>query len=365
MGYSKSLIRICLVGAVALAFAVGRRADAQPADQSGVAEQPGQRLSSIVGVAVGEYGKGVDERGQLISAEEFAEATGFLRDGREVADRLPGALAATVRPVLDTLIAAADAKRPPHEIQVIYQRFVAALGSVGALELPQGPIDVAAGSALYSRNCASCHGAGGQGDGPAARGLSTAPPAIGSEAVTRSVSPALAYRLVSVGVRGTAMPAWSTTLSATERWNVIAYVMSLHSTRAQVRTGEGLFIQRCAACHGASGGGGGTYAHDLSTTPPPIGTLGWQAERSDSQLAGVIRDGVPGSAMPANRDLAPAEIASVIAFIRTLPGAGGGGGGEGRMLQVKSAPRLVPRDRPQRVAIAGQRPRLRNAWRRC
>ncbi len=316
------LIRAALVAGVAaiLGFAPASGAAAQSSDQSVVGtEQPGQRLSSIVGVAVGEYGKGVDERGQLISAEEFAEATGFLRDGRDVAERLPGALATSVRPVLDTLIAAADAKRPPHEIDVIYRRFVAALGSVGNLELPPGALDAAAGAALYAHNCASCHGQTGRGDGPAARGLSTAPPAIGTEAAMRSASPALTYRLVSVGVRGTAMPAWSSKLTVAERWNIVAYLTSLHSTAGDVRAGEGLYFQRCASCHGAAGSGGGAYAHDLSTTPPGIGTLAWQAERSDSQLALAIHDGLPGTAMPANRILTAPEVASVVAFIRTLP----------------------------------------------
>jgi high-affinity iron transporter len=236
-----------------------------------------------------------------------------------VADRLPGTLAETVRPVLDTLIRAADARRPPKELEAIYGRFLVALGTAGALELPQEPISIAAGAALYSRDCASCHGATGGGDGPAARGLSTVPPAIGTGTAMRGMSPALAYRLVSVGVRGTAMPAWSAALTPTERWNVVAYVFSLHSNKSEVRGGEGLYIQRCASCHGASGGGTGIYAHDLSTSPPAIGTLGWQAERSDSQLALSIRAGIPGTVMPASRDLSPADVTSLVAFIRSLP----------------------------------------------
>ncbi len=134
-------------------------------------DHPAQRLSSIVGVAVGEYAKGVDEHGKLISAEEHSEATGFLRDASEVAGRLPGKRAEAARAVLDTLIVAADADRPPHEIAAIYRRFAAALGSEGALELPAGGIDVAAGTALYEQNCATCHGAAGRGRWPCREGL--------------------------------------------------------------------------------------------------------------------------------------------------------------------------------------------------
>jgi high-affinity iron transporter len=285
-------------------------------------DHPAQRLSSIVGVAVGEYAKGVDERGKLISAEEHSEATGFLRDASEVAGRLPGKNAEAARAILDTLIVAADADRPPHEITAIYRRFAAALGSEGALELPANGVDAAAGAALYQQTCATCHGAAGKGDGPAAKSLSTVPPAIGTAAEMHGVSPALMYRIVSVGVRGTAMPAW-TAMTPSQRWNVVAYVTSLRATPAQVHAGEGLYFQRCASCHGATGAGGGAYARELTTLPPEIGRLAWQAERSDSQLAEAIVHGVPASAMPPARDLSAADVASLVAYIRSLPGKAG------------------------------------------
>lgn len=307
--------------AYAVCMAVMGLVNAVPA--RGQDDHPAQRLSSIVGVAVGEYAKGVDEHGRLISAEEHSEATGFLRDASEVAGRLPGPRAAAARAVLDTLIIAADADRPPHEIAAIYRRFATALGSEGALELPAGGIDVAAGAVLYGQNCATCHGMAGHGDGPAAKGLSTVPPAIGAAAEMHGVSPALMYRIVSVGVRGTAMPAWSAAMTPSQRWNVVAYVTSLRATPEQVHDGEGLYFQRCAACHGATGSGGGPYARDLTTLPPEVGRLAWQAERSDSQLTDVMVHGVPASAMPPARDLSAADVTSLVAYIRSLPGKEG------------------------------------------
>ena len=45
-------------------------------------ENSAKRLSSIVSVAVEEYRKAVDDRGNVISAEEYAETTSFLGDRR-------------------------------------------------------------------------------------------------------------------------------------------------------------------------------------------------------------------------------------------------------------------------------------------
>jgi FTR1 family protein len=282
-------------------------------------EPPAQRLSSIVGVAVGEYGKGVGAHGELISAEERDEATGFLTDAAEVAARLPGEGRLGTSAVLDTLMAAMRAQRPLGEVQAIYQRFTTALGSAGALEMPRDRLDVAGGGATYARACASCHGLTGHGDGPAARSLSTAPPPIGLAAAMRNVSPALMYRLVSVGVRGTAMPAWASTLTPAERWNLVAYVASMRATSSQVRQGEGLYFQRCASCHGAAAAGAGMYAPDLTTIPPEIGAFAWQADRSDSEIAQAITNGVPGTVMPPSRDLTTAEVGDIVAYLHVLP----------------------------------------------
>jgi high-affinity iron transporter len=190
-------------------------------------ENQARRLASVVAVAVEEYAKGVDSRGVLISQDEYTETTGFLEDARQIAQRLQGPYAAGARATLDTLIDAAKQKRPPAALQGIHSRFVEALGTAGAMELPSAPLDTAAGHQLFTSNCASCHGAAGLGDGPAAKGLSTAPPAIGSRAATPTLTGPLAYNVASVGVRGTAMAAFATTLTAQQRWNVVNYVFAL------------------------------------------------------------------------------------------------------------------------------------------
>ena len=185
-----------------------------------------KRVSSIVSVAVEEYAKAVDARGKLVSEDEYKETTGFLADARAIAGRLPGYDAPQARAILDTLIAAVAGKRPPADLRLIHQRFLGALGSAGAMDLPTAPLDTAAGHALFTSSCASCHGATGLGNGPMAKSLSTPVPAIGSRARTPELTPSLAYNVVSVGVRGTAMAPFGA-MPAQQRWNVINYVYSM------------------------------------------------------------------------------------------------------------------------------------------
>jgi high-affinity iron transporter len=194
-------------------------------------ENPAKRLASIVGVAVEEYAKAVDERGKLISKDEFDETYGFLSDAKQVAARLSGYDAAKTRAILDSLTTAVAARRPPSIVREFHQRFATSLGTAGAMDLPKGPLDTAEGRALYVRNCASCHGMTGAGDGPAARTLSTPPLGIGVRKLTPEVTPTLAYNVISVGVRGTAMLAFAASLTPQQRWNIINYIYSLRGEK--------------------------------------------------------------------------------------------------------------------------------------
>jgi high-affinity iron transporter len=71
----------------------------------------------------------------------------------------------------------------------------------------------------------------GAGDGPAARTLNPPPPAIGARNLTPDLTPTLAYNVISVGVRGTAMPAFAASLTPQQRWNIIAYIYSLRGEK--------------------------------------------------------------------------------------------------------------------------------------
>ena len=212
-----ALVSLCLVPAIAR----GQDGDAR-------------RLGSIVSVAIAEYGLAVNERGAVISAEEYAETTDFLADARAIAGRLTSRNAAATRAELDAIIAAVAQKRPPSELSAHRERFAATLGSAGAMEMPTGPLDTAAGRQLFVGSCASCHGVRGLGDGPLARGLSTVVPAIGSAAATPRITPTLAYEVSSVGIRGTSMPAFAGTMSAQQRWNVVNYMYALRGQQMQL-----------------------------------------------------------------------------------------------------------------------------------
>ncbi|MGI8401065.1 MAG: FTR1 family protein [Gemmatimonadaceae bacterium] len=193
-------------------------------------DNPAKRLASTVGVAVEEYAKAVDDRGKLVSKDEFDETYGFLLDARQVAARLGGYDAPATRAILDSLIGAVAAKKPPATVRQFHLLFAAALGTAGAMDLPRGPLDTAQGHGLFLKNCSSCHGELGAG-APRNSHHSTPPPGIGVSKLTPELTPTLAFNVISVGVRGTEMPSFAPMLTTQQRWNIINYVYTLRGQR--------------------------------------------------------------------------------------------------------------------------------------
>lgn len=262
-------------------------------------EPVGKRLSSIVGVAVEEYAKGVDESGRLKSAVELQEAAGFLEEARRVAGRLAVPNAVAVRTALDSLVAAAERRAAPSRLRAMYDSFTRALGAEGSLDLPSRALDLAAGRAIYQQRCAACHGPSGQGGPPTKDAVS--PPAIGDREVMRDVTPALTYRIVSVGVQGTPMVAWDTVLTSDQRWDVVAYVTSLRATDAERSRGAAVLARICARC---------------ADTAASAQRFEWQVQRSDAEIAAMLRAGDPATGLPAAAPLSVLEADALVAALR-------------------------------------------------
>ena len=75
-----------------------------------------------------------------------------------------------------------------------------------------------------------------------------------------------------------------------------------------IRAGMGLFRGRCADCHGMD-------AHGVRG--PDI-TQVWASDRTDDGLFKTVKEGVPGTEMPANPRIFDYEAWQILAYLRTL-----------------------------------------------
>jgi mono/diheme cytochrome c family protein len=189
----------------------------------------------------------------------------------------------------------------------------AAPSTLPAVAAPAG-IDLARGQSIWQEKCAPCHGLTGQSDGVMTANLPEAPPKLGDPQVARDARPAAWYEVVTNGRMDKLMPAFAS-LSDGERWDAVAYALTLGTTvEEQTRGGELYGAEDCAVCHGDAQGGGGSG--------PSFLIPGLAEARSLTELAHSIRAGSP-PAMPAYAEqLTEDDVWAMAAFVRSIAWGG-------------------------------------------
>ena len=95
------------------------------------------------------------------------------------------------------------------------------------------------------------------------------------------------------------------------------------SAGPDVAKAKEIFVQRCVACHGATGSGDGPASASLNPKPRKFADPAWQKEVTDEYLEKIVKLGGAGvgksPAMPSNPDLNdPQVIAGLRVVIRSF-----------------------------------------------
>jgi len=234
---------------------------------------------------------------------------------------------------------------------------------------------LAAGGAIYIRNCTYCHGDNLDGKGHFAHGFNPQPANFTDRETIAQLSEGFLFWRIAKGGPGlprestpwnSAMPAWEDRLTEEQIWQVIFYLYE--TTGAEPRrmdaghaglpgdsglpglasvlrrgapaltpgdaiaqeagdAGKQAYEKKCALCHGLSGKGDGPAAELLLPRPRDF-TAGKYKIRStpsgqlpmDDDLFKVITKGMPGTSMPAWEVLPESERRALVAYVKTFAG---------------------------------------------
>jgi len=90
--------------------------------------------------------------------------------------------------------------------------------------IPSDEASIAAGKVSYVRECFSCHGTTGRGDGPGAKALEKNPGDLSKPTMWDQTDGALFWKITD-GRKP--MPSFDKTLSEEQRWQVVNYIRTL------------------------------------------------------------------------------------------------------------------------------------------
>lgn len=175
--------------------------------------------------------------------------------------------------------------------QVVYAQQPSPEFDLSQVTPPTSPPLALVGQAIYQENCAPCHGAQGNADGPTAKDLTSPATAFADPNAVWERSPAQLFHTAKFGRIEKLMPPWQNQLDDTQIWQAVAYAWSLHTKQADTEAGAALYAQSCANCHGEKGAGDGPEATpdlvDLTNLTETMARsqadwqAGWQAAHPD------------------------------------------------------------------------------------
>ena len=224
---------------------------------------------------------------------------------------------------------------------------------------PVKPTPVAAnteaGKKLYERYCAQCHGLEGKGDGPAAEFVYPRPRdfTLALYKVRTTLSGQLPtdhdlFKVISVGLPGTSMPAWEKFIGEEDRWQLAHYVKTFDSLGlfkdeppkqqlsvsgapkvddALITRGKQVYVdKKCGKCHGQYGRGDGPSATGLKDDwGQPIRPVNYTKPwiyRGGASLEDIYRTfttGFNGTPMPSFADtINEADRWALAAYVKSL-----------------------------------------------
>ena len=189
-----------------------------------------RRIAATAALAAQEYGVGVHD-GKVVAPEEVEEARLFLSEARRTAALLPSDAARLAMVELDSLFAMVSRTAPADSLALRSRKLGEMLAvSLGVTldEVPSRQPLLARGAGIFQTQCASCHGPAGRGDGVAGAALTPPPADLTDFRKLAEVTPLDYYRRTTIGVAGTAMPAFESRLTSDERWAVALYATLLH-----------------------------------------------------------------------------------------------------------------------------------------
>lgn len=233
MGGRRLFGLLILVVAVVASLSVGVAAQA--------AVTPAETIWRLLDYVAVDY-SGAVENGRIISVAEYDEMVEFSETASSQIGTLP---ATAAKPGLvkqaAALKAAIGAKRPPSEVAGLARGLAGDLLAAYPVALaPSAAPDFARGATAYAENCASCHGATGDGKGPASKGLDPPPIAFTNQDRARHRSVFGLYQVIEQGLDGTAMPSFAH-LPQNDRWALAFYVGSLSQNDGARSRGEALW----------------------------------------------------------------------------------------------------------------------------
>tara|TARA_B100001559_G_scaffold304627_1_gene294228 strand:+ start:185 stop:2053 length:1869 start_codon:yes stop_codon:yes gene_type:complete len=239
--YTIKKLKLFFVLGISICFLICKTSFAESLKQE--SQDNVKKIIMMLNIGAKEFEEGVKD-GKVVVAPEYKESQIFLQQAKErfskISEKIKNEkelnkISPHFPKLLEMINNKADSQKVWDKVNILNSELMKTF-EIEINKTPITPVSLENGKNIFEKNCSSCHGLTGNGDGPMAKNLNPSPAKLSDPKLTgdKNTEAYDNFEVINVGIANTGMKAWAGTLSEGQIWDVTYYIRTFSNNNVRL-----------------------------------------------------------------------------------------------------------------------------------
>lgn len=239
--YTIKKLKLFFVLGISICFLICKTSFAESLKQE--SQDNVKKIIMMLNIGAKEFEEGVKD-GKVVVAPEYEESQIFLQQATErfskISEKIKNEkelnkISPHFPKLLEMINNKADSQKVWDKVNILNSELMKTF-EIEINKTPITPVSLENGKNIFEKNCSSCHGLTGNGDGPMAKNLNPSPAKLSDPKLTgdKNTEAYDNFEVINVGIANTGMKAWAGTLSEGQIWDVTYYIRTFSNNNVRL-----------------------------------------------------------------------------------------------------------------------------------
>ena len=239
--YTIKKLKLFFVLGISICFLICKTSFAESLKQE--SQDNVKKIIMMLNIGAKEFEEGVKD-GKVVVAPEYEESQIFLQQAKErfskISEKIKNEkelnkISPHFPKLLEMINNKADSQKVWDKVNILNSELMKTF-EIEINKTPITPVSLENGKNIFEKNCSSCHGLTGNGDGPMAKNLNPSPAKLSDPKLTgdKNTEAYDNFEVINVGIANTGMKAWAGTLSEGQIWDVTYYIRTFSNNNVRL-----------------------------------------------------------------------------------------------------------------------------------
>lgn len=239
--YTIKKLKLFFVLGISICFLICKTSFAESLKQE--SQDNVKKIIMMLNIGAKEFEEGVKD-GKVVVAPEYEESQIFLQQATErfskISEKIKNEkelnkISPHFPKLLEMINNKVDSQKVWDKVNILNSELMKTF-EIEINKTPITPVSLENGKNIFEKNCSSCHGLTGNGDGPMAKNLNPSPAKLSDPKLTgdKNTEAYDNFEVINVGIANTGMKAWAGTLSEGQIWDVTYYIRTFSNNNVRL-----------------------------------------------------------------------------------------------------------------------------------